>query len=119
MQLKFYRCKTCKKTIISQSPLSLGVDWEELAAGTTEGAKEKHIPVVTEHENALTVSVGSVSHPMSAEHLIEWAAIETEKGYAVRYFTAEDAPEATFPLAKDDKVQAVYAYCNLHGLWKA
>ena len=30
-----------------------------------------------------------------------------------------DKPCAEFTLTDDDSVVAVYAYCNLHGLWKA
>ena len=28
-------------------------------------------------------------------------------------------PKVCFSLCQGDEVQAVYAYCNLHGLWKA
>ena len=28
-----------------------------------------------------------------------------------------EAPEACFALCEGDEVEAVYAYCNLHGLW--
>ena len=84
-----------------------------------DGRGEKHIPVVAASGNTVVVNVGSVTHPMSAEHLIEWVAVETEKGYAVQYFCSTDKPEATFVLAEGDTLKAVYAYCNLHGLWKA
>lgn len=118
MGLKFYQCEKCGKVLITAEETALE-GRKELIAGTTEGAKEKHIPVVAVSGNTVTIGVGSVSHPMSAEHLIEWVALETEKGYAVRYFAATDKPEATFVLADGDKPKAVYAYCNLHGLWKA
>ena len=55
---------------------------------------------------------------MTAEHLIEWVALETEKGYQVAYLQANEAPMVAFKLADGDKAVAVYAYCNLHGLWK-
>ena len=32
--------------------------------------------------------------------------------------TPEDKPQACFALCCDDEVEAVYAYCNLHSLWK-
>lgn len=118
MELKFYQCEKCRKVLITTDELALD-GWKELIAGTTEGAKEKHIPVVAASENTVVVNVGSVTHPMSAEHLIEWVAVETEKGYAVQYFGSTDKPEATFVLAEGDTLKAVYAYCNLHGLWKA
>ena len=118
MELKFYRCEKCGKMLITAGELALD-GWKEVIAGTKEAAREKHIPEVKTEGNTVTVCVGSVLHPMTAEHLIEWVAVETEKGYAVRYFSATDKPEATFVLADGDKVKAVYAYCNLHGLWKA
>ena len=31
----------------------------------------------------------------------------------------DGAPEVVFALTDGDEVEAVYAYCNLHGLWKA
>ena len=108
MELKFYQCEKCRKVLITTDELALD-GWKELIAGTTEGAKEKHIPVVAASGNTVVVNVGSVTHPMSAEHLIEW----------VQYFCSTDKPEATFVLAEGDTLKAVYAYCNLHGLWKA
>jgi len=65
------------------------------------------------------VDVGSVAHPMTKEHLIEWVVLETEKGYQVKYLTAEEAPVCSFSLTDGDKAVRVYAYCNLHGLWTA
>ena len=65
----------------------------------------------------MKVDVGSVAHPMTEEHLIEWVALETEQGYQVKYLAANSAPVATFTLADGDKAVAVYAYCNLHSLW--
>lgn len=118
MELKFYRCEKCGKVIVSAEELSLN-GWKRIEACVTEAAREKHIPVVAASGNTVVVSVGSVTHPMSEEHLIEWVAAETEKGYAVQYFSAADKPEATFLLADGDRLKAVYAYCNLHGLWKA
>ena len=34
------------------------------------------------------------------------------------WFHPEEAPEAVFTLAEGQTAKAVYAYCNLHGLWK-
>ncbi len=118
MELKFYRCEKCGKMLISEGAVALD-GWKEVIAGTTEAAREKHIPEVKVEGNTVSVCVGSVAHPMTAEHLIEWVAVETEKGYAVKYLKAEEKPEATFVLTDGDSLKAVYAYCNLHGLWKA
>ena len=105
------------KTLISKEALNLD-GWKELVAGSTDAAQEKHVPVVTKKCKTVKVDVGSVTHPMTAEHLIEWVALETEQGYQIKYLKADDAPVATFTLADGDKAVAVYAYCNLHGLWQ-
>ena len=90
-----------------------------LEAGGVEASGEKHIPVATVENNLVRVNVGSVNHPMSEEHLIEWVAVETDRGALMQYLSANDAPEVVFALAENQKAVAVYAYCNLHGLWKA
>ena len=114
--LKVYQCEQCKKVILTKEALSLD-GWKEVVAGSVDAAQEKHVPVVTKKCKTVNVNVGSVTHPMTEEHLIEWVALETEKGYQVQYLKANEAPEVTFKLADGDKAVAVYAYCNLHGLW--
>ena len=116
--MKVYQCEKCKKTVISKTELKLE-GWTELVAGSVDAAKEKHVPVVTKKCKQVKVDVGSVTHPMTEEHLIEWVAIETEQGYQVKYLSAETLPVCEFSLAGGDKLVAVYAYCNLHGLWMA
>lgn len=118
MSLRVYQCDKCKKTVISRDELKLE-GWTELIAGSTDAAQEKHVPVVTKKCKTVTVDVGSVAHPMTAEHLIEWVAIETDKGEQVWHFAAGEAPVASFKLADGETLKGVYAYCNLHGLWKA
>lgn len=115
--MKVYQCEKCKKVILSKEEVKLD-GWVELVACSTDAAVEKHVPVVTKKCKQVKVDVGSVAHPMTAEHLIEWVAIETEQGYQVKYLTAGSAPVCEFSLAGGDALVAVYAYCNLHGLWK-
>lgn len=116
--LKVYQCEKCKKTVISKEELKLE-GLVEIIADSTDAAQEKHVPIVSKKCKTVKVDVGSVQHPMSAEHLIEWVALETEQGYQVKYFSAQSIPTCSFTLADGDKVVGVYAYCNLHGLWKA
>jgi len=116
--LKVYQCEKCKKVIITKEELKLE-GWVELIPDSVDASQEKHVPKLTKKCKQLQVDVGSVSHPMTEEHLIEWVALETEKGYQVAYLKAGDAPVVNFKLADGDPVTAVYAYCNLHGLWKA
>ena len=115
--MKVYQCEQCKTTVISRDELKLE-GWKELVAGSTDAAQEKHVPVVSKKCKQVKVDVGSVSHPMTEEHLIDWVAIETAHGDQVKYLKAGDAPVCTFSLADGDSLVAVYAYCNLHGLWK-
>ena len=119
-QLKIYRCDKCKKihvelqgskcpTMCCDQPMVL------LTANTTDGATEKHVPVVTREGNKLSVSVGSVEHPMIDAHYIQFVALETEGGFRIAYLNPGEKPCVDF--LADEKVIAVYEYCNLHGLW--
>ena len=96
-----------------------GAPMKVLTANSTDAAQEKHVPVVEVDGNKITVKVGSVAHPMTDAHLIEWIYLQTKKGGQHRYLTATDKPEAVFYIAEDDTPLAVYEYCNLHGLWVA
>ena len=80
---------------------------------------EKHVPVVKKEGNIVTVTVGSVEHPMLDEHYIMFIVLETKKGYQKADLKPQDKPVASFVLAEDDEVVAAYEYCNLHGLWKS
>lgn len=89
-----------------------------LDSSQAEGAGEKHLPEVTKDGSRIQVRVGSVLHPMSVEHSIEWIFLETKKGGQFRRFSPDNEPTAEFAVAPDDEAVAVYAYCNLHGFWK-
>ena len=124
MATKFYKCNHCGnviiKTVDSGVPvLCCGEKMVELGPKTVDASQEKHVPVVTRVDDCrIKVEVGSVPHPMTEEHLIEWVALETEQGYQVKKLSAGSEPVCTFTLADGDKAVAVYAYCNLHGLWQ-
>ncbi len=84
---------------------------------TVDASKEKHIPVLKFEENQVSVDVGSVPHPMDANHYIMW--IEVQEGNCVkrRFLKPGEAPHASFRTYGG--AITVRAYCNLHGLWKA
>ena len=82
------------------------------------GPAEKHLPRVTVEDGVLRVSVAETAHPMSEEHYIGWVALTTDKGVQRKAFKPDDAPEATFALLDGEKPLEVYAFCNLHGLWR-
>lgn len=93
--------------------------FEVLDAEKSEGAGEKHLPVVKEEGNKITVNVGSVLHPMTEEHSIGWIFLETKRGGQLVRLSPSCEPIAEFILADGDEAVAAYAYCNLHGFWKA
>ena len=90
---------------------------EEVTPNTTDGAYEKHVPVIELKGDHVTVAVGSVPHPMLDVHYIEWIILETATGYQKHDLKPGDAPVADF--AVTEPVIAAYEYCNLHGLWAA
>ena len=96
-----------------------GEKMKELVPGTVEAAHEKHIPVYEVKGGKVYVTVGAVEHPMTEAHYIEWISLQTKKGNQIKTLTPSDAPKAEFCICDGDEVEAVYAYCNLHGLWKA
>lgn len=120
---KFYACEKCSTVIEEicgnkQEYSCCGIELKELVPNTSDGAQEKHLPVVEQNGRSVTVKVGSVFHPMSEEHSIEWIYLETEKGCQRVHLCADGEPEAAFELAEGDSPVAAYAYCNLHGFWK-
>lgn len=122
MEGRFYVCRHCGNLVgmihSSGAPIvCCGEKMEALEPNTVEASGEKHLPVVSSKDGVLTVDVGSVAHPMIPEHFIQWIYVEMENGGQRKALKPGDAPRATFCLG-DDKPVAVYAYCNLHGLWK-
>ncbi len=90
---------------------------KQLVENTVDAAKEKHVPVITKEEGGVKVAVGSVPHPMTEEHYIEFIEVILPNGQCARqYLQPGQAPEATFCVAAEGIVAR--EYCNLHGLWK-
>ena len=121
--MKFYICEHCGNIIeyVKESGVPVmccGQKMTELVPGTSDGAHEKHVPVVTIEEDKVTVEVGSVEHPMLEAHYIQWIAIETTRGFQRVKLEYTDKPRAEFKLADGETFVAAYEYCNLHGLWK-
>ena len=121
--MKFYKCNHCQNLIEmvddrKVNPVCCGEKMMELVPGKIDASLEKHVPVVEIKDGVVEVMVGSVAHPMTEEHLIEWIVVETDKGVYRKNLKAGEAPMARFMLLDDEKVVNVYAYCNLHGLWQ-
>lgn len=98
------------------TPMCCGEPMKLLRENTTDGAKEKHVPVVEKIEGGYRVTVGSVEHPMTDAHYIQWIELVTPTGVLRHNLTPQDKPVAEF---KTDATEVVAReYCNLHGLWK-
>lgn len=119
--IKFFRCSICGN-IVGQIKngggqlVCCGKPMEELEANTNDAAVEKHVPIAEHKDGKLYVKVGSVEHPMTEAHYIEWIVVTDGTSTQRISLSPSDKPEAIFC----DKEHAdIYAYCNLHGLWKA
>lgn len=120
-KIDFYRCERCGNIVAllkkgGGTLACCGQAMTRLTANTSDGAHEKHVPVVTRENGKLRVQVGSVLHPMLPEHHIEWIALVSGERLEFHYLQPGEQPVAEFD---DAKSGTVYEYCNLHGLWKA
>ena len=111
-------CKDCNCEKCKCEDCKCNSNIELLNAKTADTSVEKHVPVVNIDGENVEVVVGSTLHPMEEKHYIEYIILETEKGAYVRYLNPGEEPKAKFTIQKDEKVKAVYEYCNIHGLWK-
>lgn len=122
--MKFYECSHCHNIIayVKSSGVPVvccGEPMKELIPNTTDAAGEKHVPVIQVDGNKVTVTVGSVEHPMLDAHYIMWIALETKQGNQRKELHPGEKPRAEFMISDGDEVVAAYEYCNLHGLWMA
>jgi len=124
MEQKFLKCEHCGNivAVVKETGVPVmccGEKMKQIIPGTVEASKEKHIPVYKVEGNRIIVSVGEVEHPMQDEHYIEWISIQTKFGNQRKTLKPNDKPEICFTICDGDEVEHVYAYCNLHGLWRA
>lgn len=122
-EIMFFICRKCGNLVemVSEKRGSLvccGQKMELLEANTSDGATEKHVPVVAVDGNKVSVDVGSVAHPMLDNHYIQWIYVKTDKGVLRKHLAPGQEPKAEFVLADGENLVEVYEYCNLHGLWK-
>jgi len=120
---KFFKCERCGNVIglicNAGVPLSCcGEKMKELVPNTVEASAEKHIPAAKVSGDIVSVNVGGAPHPMEEAHHIAFVYLETERGGQRKSLNAGEEPKLEFALT-DDKPVAVYAYCNIHGLWKS
>jgi len=119
---KFYICKHCGNMVglINDKGVPMvccGEEMSELVPNTVEASVEKHLPHVSVSGNNISVQIGSTPHPMEEGHNIKFIYVETQRGGQRKCLETGKEPKHSFCFI-DDKPFAVYAYCNLHGLWK-
>lgn len=122
--MKMYKCNVCGNMVLKikdsgVTPHCCGQEMELMYVQTSDGALEKHVPVCSVGEKRVYVEVGNILHPMVQEHYIEWILLETSNGFQIKYLYPEQVPRVKFKLCKSETVLNVYAYCNVHGLYKA
>lgn len=123
MEQKFYVCKVCGNIIAKVKDSGVPVEccgepMQEIVPGTVDASREKHVPVYEIKDGKVSVNVGAAEHPMEEKHYIEWISLQTNKGNQRKVLKPGQTPSAVFFIGEDEQVEAVYAYCNLHGLWK-
>lgn len=122
-ETRFFRCRHCGNIVgqIHDSGVPIvccGEPMEHLVPNTVDASMEKHVPAVTRDKDQVTVHVGQTEHPMIDTHFIQWVYLQTCCGGSRKCLKPGDKPEVTFRLS-DEEPTAVFAYCNLHGLWAA
>ena len=124
MEQKFYICEHCGNIIAMVKDkgvpvMCCGQKMTEIIPGTSDASQEKHVPVYTIDGNLVKVKVGSAEHPMLPEHYIEWVSLQTKYGNQRKVLKPGGKPEVCFAICDGDEIEAVYAYCSTHSLWKA
>lgn len=121
---QIYKCEVCgnvieilhegqKSLVCCNQPMTL----EE--AHTEDKGMEKHVPVIEENGNYITVKVGDIEHPMEESHYIEWIELTVDGSRYRRYLSPIDKPEVSFTVPERHIELSARTYCNIHGLWKS
>lgn len=117
-----YECEVCGNVVevlrSGAAPLiCCGKPMVERIPQTEDKGNEKHKPVVEENPDKMVVKIGEVPHPMEEKHHIEWIEFRGSDGFVVRKeVIGQDVAQATFEIPPQEGI--VFAFCNIHGLWK-
>ena len=84
---------------------------------TADSSVEKHVPMIEKIDGGYLVKVGSIPHPMEAQHYIEWIELVSSDSVYRIYLKPGAAPEALF-MVTDPGIVSAREYCNVHGLWR-
>ena len=115
-KLDIFKCEVCGNIVellhVGEGELvCCGEPMKLLEEQTAEAATEKHVPVVEGNK----VKVGSIPHPMTEQHYIEFIEIMADDRICRVFLKPGDAPEAVFDTFVPKKSRE---YCNIHDLWK-
>jgi len=121
-RLQVYKCEVCgnivELLIVGGGELvCCGQPMVLQSENTVDAAKEKHVPVIEKVDGGYKVKVGSVPHPMEAEHYIQWIELAAGDKAYMEFLSPGQAAEAVFKL--DAPTVTAREYCNKHGYWKA
>ena len=121
MDMIFYRCEICGKIVAvvkntAAPTFCCGKPMQKIEPGTTDASVEKHVPVYEVKNNIITVTVGSVLHPMTEPHYIEWIAVQTTFGNQRKILKPGESPKATFALVDGDEVKTSQVYNSSRGI---
>ena len=102
MRFEVYKCEICGNIVevLSGADGALaccGENMKVLKENTMDAAREKHVPMVTQSEEGIVVNVGSVDHPMTDEHYIEWIELISGDTTHTAFLKPGDKPHACFP----------------------
>lgn len=119
--MNIFYCKHCKRIVYTfyggGNLTCCGDEMTLLQPKRKDVGNEKHLPVVERiREDQIKVTIGSVLHPMTAEHLIQWVFVAQDHHFQIKTFEPEQEPVALFSVHPEQSIK-VYEFCNLHGLW--
>ena len=120
---EMYKCAKCGMVIevldtgCGIAPQCCGEEMKLLVAGSVDGAREKHVPVIEEQGDGILVKVGEIPHPMEEKHYIEWIELLADNQSLTCFLKPGDKPEAKFSF--NGRVIKAREYCNLHGQWRS
>lgn len=124
-KLEMYKCEVCGnfvevilggvgELVCCEQPMVLQ------KANTVDAAQEKHVPFFVKKDSELEVRIGSVLHPMTEEHYIQFIEVVSEDERYVKRKYLYPGEEPIFALkCYDIGSLTARELCNLHGLWEA
>lgn len=117
-----YKCELCGNVVEvlvagGGDLICCGQEMALLEEKTADSSLEKHVPVIEKDGTKVTVTVGSVPHPMQEKHYIQFIELIADGKVLRKQLKPGDEPVAVFETAATEL--SAREYCNLHGLWKA